>query len=277
MSVDKFGRIKKHKSVGVVKGLPGIGFKLTAEGDYDVKSKRIRFLASPIDDEDATNLETIKKQIELLKTNVNSKCKARVAECLRINELESYDAKGRKIKNIGLPEEDGDAINFKFTNELAEEIKKKHQTSYNTLSSTMKDMNTKLKENETNIKQQKTALNKLNSSINAIGYGYHQVELFSTVPVALSIDGRYHLLGEITEYKCLFSGAEIEIFDIIPTTTKIVFNNKEGNVIDNKNLIFNATIGFKPSDDELNKSTFNRIPLKVYILIKYPIQIIRKR
>ena len=35
-------------------GLPGIGFKLTDDGDFDIDEKRLTDLGEPIEDEDAT-------------------------------------------------------------------------------------------------------------------------------------------------------------------------------------------------------------------------------
>ena len=46
--------ISHGKIVEIVKGLPGVGFKLTDDGDYDIQNKKLRNVASPQTNNDAT-------------------------------------------------------------------------------------------------------------------------------------------------------------------------------------------------------------------------------
>ena len=50
MSVDKFGRYRGKGTP--VRGRPGVGFVLTAEGDYSIQNKRLKNVASPNDPAD---------------------------------------------------------------------------------------------------------------------------------------------------------------------------------------------------------------------------------
>ena len=46
--------ISHGKIIEIVKGLPGVGFKLTDDGDYDIQNKKLRNVASPQTNDDAT-------------------------------------------------------------------------------------------------------------------------------------------------------------------------------------------------------------------------------
>lgn len=59
MSVDKFGRHSSPRSNLPQKGPKGEGFHLTADGDYDIKSKRLTSVNDPKDKLDAVNLKTL--------------------------------------------------------------------------------------------------------------------------------------------------------------------------------------------------------------------------
>ena len=57
MSVDVFGRNLKRNEGS--RGPPGIGFNITADGQYDMENKRLCNLASPIQSNEAVNLGTL--------------------------------------------------------------------------------------------------------------------------------------------------------------------------------------------------------------------------
>ena len=46
--------LSHDKIIEIVKGLPGVGFKLTDDGDYDIQNKKLRNVASPQTNDDAT-------------------------------------------------------------------------------------------------------------------------------------------------------------------------------------------------------------------------------
>lgn len=59
MSVDKFGRHQSSVLKATLRGPPGIGFQLTAEGDYDMQSKRLRMLGEPMVQTDAVTVKYV--------------------------------------------------------------------------------------------------------------------------------------------------------------------------------------------------------------------------
>ena len=62
MSVDAFGRTLK-RSKGE-RGPPGVGYKLTSDGHYDIENRKLCNLADPSQSGDAVNLKILKTLIE---------------------------------------------------------------------------------------------------------------------------------------------------------------------------------------------------------------------
>ena len=50
-------------------GLPGIGFKLTDDGNFDIDEKRLTDVADSIDDGDAVNLKLLKEHTQFSQNN----------------------------------------------------------------------------------------------------------------------------------------------------------------------------------------------------------------
>lgn len=65
MSVDVFGRKLGGGKTDSSRGPPGLGYKLTSDGHYDVENKQIRNLGAPNDSKDAVNLETLQRIINM--------------------------------------------------------------------------------------------------------------------------------------------------------------------------------------------------------------------
>lgn len=61
MTFDKFGRSSFSANRGIVRNQPGIGFKLTNTGDYDMENKVLKNLKSPLDANDASTKEYVDK------------------------------------------------------------------------------------------------------------------------------------------------------------------------------------------------------------------------
>ena len=74
MSVDKFGRFSKRARLSVSSGAQG--FKLTADGDYDVENKRIKNLENPVENHDAINKRYIDNQIDALENLITIQLEA---------------------------------------------------------------------------------------------------------------------------------------------------------------------------------------------------------
>lgn len=77
MSVDVFGRADTKSAITAsTRGPPGIGYKLTQDGQYDVSKKRICNLADPLNNDDAVSLHILKKRM----TNGQKKVKEDVTK-----------------------------------------------------------------------------------------------------------------------------------------------------------------------------------------------------
>lgn len=64
MSVDVFGRKLKGGRANGHRGPPGVGFKLTSEGHYDLENKRLENLAPPLQPKDAINLKAVEDIVQ---------------------------------------------------------------------------------------------------------------------------------------------------------------------------------------------------------------------
>lgn len=74
MNVDKFGRFSRiglssrpKRGPAGAQGPPGIGFKLTSTGDFDLNGKLIQNLNMPSHDNDASNKLYVDSKIEEIK------------------------------------------------------------------------------------------------------------------------------------------------------------------------------------------------------------------
>jgi len=65
MSVDVFGRKLSGRRANGHRGPPGVGFKLTAEGHFDLQNKRLENLAPPRQPNDAIDWETVQRIVQL--------------------------------------------------------------------------------------------------------------------------------------------------------------------------------------------------------------------
>ena len=86
-------------------GLPGIGFKLTDDGNFDIDEKRLTDLGDPIDDGDATT----KKYVDQNKSNKNDVILRDGSQ----NMTGNLDLIDKKIVKLADSTDDGDAVNQK--------------------------------------------------------------------------------------------------------------------------------------------------------------------
>ena len=86
-------------------GLPGIGFKLTDGGNFDIDEKRLTDLGDPIDDGDATT----KKYVDQNKSNKNDVILRDGSQ----NMTGNLDLNDKKIVKLADSTDDGDAVNQK--------------------------------------------------------------------------------------------------------------------------------------------------------------------
>lgn len=96
MSVDIFGRGigELSQTIKVIRGPPGVGFKYTADEQYDVERKRLCNVAEPVNHEDAVNLRKLRSELYELEQMIKS-LEQRVTD-----ELSSQDLDAEGDKNL---------------------------------------------------------------------------------------------------------------------------------------------------------------------------------
>ena len=107
-------------------GPPGVGFKLTASGNYDIQNKRLENVAQPLKDSDAT---TKKYVDDIFKSDINvhgkkvTNVEVMGSDAVTKTYLESnfmkrsnnkWNAAKSVISNVHSPQSDGDAVNQKY-------------------------------------------------------------------------------------------------------------------------------------------------------------------
>ena len=95
-------------------GLPGIGFNLTDDGNFDLDSKRLTDVADPVDDGDAATKKYVDDENARQDIAINSK-----AEGDRVLPLDGSKSMmgnlqmgSKKITDLGDGSDDGDAVNY---------------------------------------------------------------------------------------------------------------------------------------------------------------------
>lgn len=97
MNVDKFGRHQNSLSREVLRGPKGEGFRLTTDGHYDMKNKRLCNVGDAADGSDSVNLNVLRSTTLACDTSGNL-----------------FDAQSKRITNVGTAVNDDDAVNRKF-------------------------------------------------------------------------------------------------------------------------------------------------------------------
>lgn len=69
-TIDKFGRRKGVDDGGVQRGAPGIGFKLSSNGEFDMVGKRLINVAKPVNSNDATTKIFLTEEIRKLRVEM---------------------------------------------------------------------------------------------------------------------------------------------------------------------------------------------------------------
>lgn len=70
-TIDKFGRRKQNKNNVILRGQPGIGFKLSSDGHYDIQKKRLQNIGEPMDTTDATTREYVETCLKKLQLTIH--------------------------------------------------------------------------------------------------------------------------------------------------------------------------------------------------------------
>ena len=114
------------------RGLPGIGFKLTADGNFDINGKLLTNVAGPVNGDDATNknyvdAENTKQDIAIAdkasKSDLNSKLNIDGSNSMTSN----LNLNNNKVINISGGTNNGDAVNY---GQLLSHSSNNHQNNY---------------------------------------------------------------------------------------------------------------------------------------------------
>lgn len=111
-------------------GIPGVGFKLTHDGNYDMENKILKNCQNPEDDGDVATknyleaelIRTVTEALESMKVELREEMAAKILETLgdldqmylRLRERKPIDAKGKRITNVADPTEDRNAVNKRY-------------------------------------------------------------------------------------------------------------------------------------------------------------------
>lgn len=70
-TIDKFGRSSRRGSKPVIiRGLPGVGFKLTSDKQYDIEGRRLKNIGEATDDLDAVTRKYVEGRLDAVVENV---------------------------------------------------------------------------------------------------------------------------------------------------------------------------------------------------------------
>lgn len=106
MSIDVFGHLLAETSMRYGRqGPPGIGFKLTTDGDFDLENKKLCNLGLPVNPNDAVSLsvleDKINKKLDLLQRRLSFE----IGQIrLKLRDIENKKKKHKKKKEEQLQE-----------------------------------------------------------------------------------------------------------------------------------------------------------------------------
>src|ERR1700684_4114374 len=96
-----FGIKSRNKKSKVIKGDPGIGFKLTLDNNYDMDNNRLTNVREPGEYKDAVNKDYFDKGLSSLEDKL-------------IRKDQDIDMNGKSIKNLAWPHDNNDALSKKY-------------------------------------------------------------------------------------------------------------------------------------------------------------------
>ena len=85
------------KVLEIIKGLPGFGFKLTGDGDYDIENKKLRNVAEPQSNSDAST----KRYVDQINNNITNKFSDYLKKDGTDKMTGLLDMNNSRIENVG--------------------------------------------------------------------------------------------------------------------------------------------------------------------------------
>lgn len=102
MSIDVFGHLLRETSIRYGRpGPPGVGFKLTSDGDFDLGNRKLCNLGSPVNPDDAVSLRILEDKINEKLDLLQRRFSFEIGEIrLKLREIESKKKKHKKRKDL---------------------------------------------------------------------------------------------------------------------------------------------------------------------------------
>lgn len=100
-------------------GIPGIGFKLTNDGNYDMEKKILRNLSDPLEISDSAT----KAYTDHIKEDLKSEVVALSNVSLLENSNGDFDARNKNILNIADPVNPSDCASMKYVREVINDLR----------------------------------------------------------------------------------------------------------------------------------------------------------
>lgn len=101
-TVDKFGRQRGNQQyVQLVRGLPGIGFKLTSNEQYDIEGKSLTNVGPPKNNNDATTREYVINELREVRKEIFSTINKDMVKYLN-NRVHHFEGNEKKIVDAAI-------------------------------------------------------------------------------------------------------------------------------------------------------------------------------
>lgn len=116
MNVDKFGRHETLLSRDVLRGPKGEGFRLTHDGNYDMKKKRLCNVDDAVEESDSVNFKVLQSRALIFDSTQGV-----------------FNAQSKRITNVATAVADSDAANRQYVQREIEKLKLELETAIKAL------------------------------------------------------------------------------------------------------------------------------------------------
>lgn len=195
-------------------GPPGVGFKLTNDGNYDMESKLLKNVLHPQEDNDSST----KKYVDDLKN-----------KCL-IRNNGYFNARNKCIRNIATPLEDNDASTKKYVDELKDKSLIHDENNFDAKNKIISNVKEPEKEGDVVTKKHLDYYCILWDKINRSYYAHN--ERISSVKWPINdtdVANKYYVDNKTfcatTDRLVQFTGVGYKTFEFNETTSKLLDSN----------------------------------------------------
>ena len=191
-------RHKRTRDTKGKKGEPGIGFKLTADNNYDMDNKRLTNVGEPNHDEDVINKKYFDNGLTIFQDKF-------------IRKNENIDMNGKAIKNLSWPYENDDAVPKRY---LYQNVMMLDQKNNSFIAKDKKIMNVLDPENKQDvatknytdslIEQTVDKLDKIEKSLISTST-FYKLDLYDTATSYFNVIDPLHLI-QVSQHMWILSG-----------------------------------------------------------------------